>query len=39
MPKAFATDAEVLKYVASTKGAIGYVSGGGRYRRRQEDSR
>jgi ABC-type phosphate transport system substrate-binding protein len=26
-PKAFATDAEVLKFVASTKGAIGYVSG------------
>jgi ABC-type phosphate transport system substrate-binding protein len=26
-PKAFASDAEVLKYVASTKGAIGYVSG------------
>ena len=25
-PKAFATDAEVLKYVAGTKGAIGYVS-------------
>ena len=25
-PKAFASDAEVLKYVASTKGAIGYVS-------------
>jgi ABC-type phosphate transport system substrate-binding protein len=25
-PKAFATDAEVLKYVMSTKGAIGYVS-------------
>ena len=24
-PKAFASDAEVLKYVASTKGAIGYV--------------
>jgi hypothetical protein len=28
MPKSFASDAEVLKYVASTKGAIGYVSGG-----------
>ena len=27
MPKAFATDAEVLAYVAKTKGAIGYVSG------------
>jgi hypothetical protein len=26
MPKSFASDAEVLKYVASTKGAIGYVS-------------
>jgi ABC-type phosphate transport system substrate-binding protein len=25
-PKAFASDAEVLKYVMSTKGAIGYVS-------------
>jgi ABC-type phosphate transport system substrate-binding protein len=25
-PKSFATDAEVLKYVMSTKGAIGYVS-------------
>jgi ABC-type phosphate transport system substrate-binding protein len=24
-PKAFASDAEVLKYVATTKGAIGYV--------------
>ena len=28
MPKSFASDAEVIKYVASTKGAIGYVSGG-----------
>jgi hypothetical protein len=28
MPKSFASDAEVLKYVASTKGAIGYVSAG-----------
>ena len=28
MPKAFASDAEVAKYVASTKGAIGYVSAG-----------
>lgn len=27
MPKSFATDAEVVKYVAATKGAIGYVSG------------
>ena len=26
-PKTFASDAEVLKYVTSTKGAIGYVSG------------
>jgi hypothetical protein len=26
MPKSFASDAEVVKYVASTKGAIGYVS-------------
>jgi len=25
-PKAFSTDAEVVKYVLSTKGAIGYVS-------------
>lgn len=25
-PKAFATDAEVVKYVAATRGAIGYVS-------------
>jgi hypothetical protein len=28
MPKSFGSDAEVIKYVASTKGAIGYVSGG-----------
>jgi ABC-type phosphate transport system substrate-binding protein len=28
MPKAFASDAEVIRYVASTKGAIGYVSSG-----------
>jgi ABC-type phosphate transport system substrate-binding protein len=28
MPKSFATDAEVVKYVATTKGAIGYVAGG-----------
>jgi hypothetical protein len=28
MPKSFASDADVIKYVASTKGAIGYVSGG-----------
>jgi ABC-type phosphate transport system substrate-binding protein len=28
MPKSFASEAEVVKYVASTKGAIGYVSGG-----------
>jgi ABC-type phosphate transport system substrate-binding protein len=27
MPKAFASDAEIVKYVTSTKGAIGYVSG------------
>jgi ABC-type phosphate transport system substrate-binding protein len=26
MPKAFASDAEVVKYVAGTKGAIGYIS-------------
>ena len=25
-PKAFANDADVVKYVAATKGAIGYVS-------------
>jgi hypothetical protein len=28
MPKSFATEAEVVKYVAATKGAVGYVSGG-----------
>jgi ABC-type phosphate transport system substrate-binding protein len=28
MPKAFATDAEVVAYVEKTKGAIGYVSAG-----------
>jgi ABC-type phosphate transport system substrate-binding protein len=28
MPKTLATDAEVLAYVAKTKGAIGYVSAG-----------
>jgi ABC-type phosphate transport system substrate-binding protein len=28
MPKSFATDADVAKYVAATKGAIGYVSAG-----------
>jgi ABC-type phosphate transport system substrate-binding protein len=27
MPKSFATDAEIVKYVAATKGAIGYISG------------
>ena len=27
MPKAFATDAEIVKYVVATKGAIGYISG------------
>jgi ABC-type phosphate transport system substrate-binding protein len=27
MPKSFASDAEIVKYVAATKGAIGYVSG------------
>jgi ABC-type phosphate transport system substrate-binding protein len=27
-PKAFASDAEIVKYVASTKGAIGYISAG-----------
>jgi ABC-type phosphate transport system substrate-binding protein len=28
MPKTFATDAEVVAYVAKTKGAIGYVAAG-----------
>ncbi len=28
MPKALGSDAEVVAYVAKTKGAIGYVSGG-----------
>jgi len=28
MPKTLASDAEVVAYVAKTKGAIGYVSGG-----------
>jgi hypothetical protein len=28
MPKSLASDAEVVAYVAKTKGAIGYVSGG-----------
>ena len=28
MPKSFASDAEIVKYVAATKGAIGYVSSG-----------
>lgn len=28
MPKAFATDAQVVSYVEKTKGAIGYVSAG-----------
>ena len=28
MPKAFGSDAEIVKYVAATKGAIGYVSAG-----------
>jgi len=28
MPKALASDAEVVSYVAKTKGAIGYVSAG-----------
>jgi ABC-type phosphate transport system substrate-binding protein len=27
MPKAFASDADIVKYVTSTKGAIGYISG------------
>lgn len=27
MPKAFASDAEIVKYVTATKGAIGYISG------------
>ncbi|HZO57435.1 MAG TPA: hypothetical protein VFB63_32285 [Bryobacteraceae bacterium] len=29
MPKSFASDAEVVAYVAKTKGAIGYVSNAG----------
>ena len=37
-PRAFATNAEMLNYVMTTKGAIGYVSADGGYRRRQEDS-
>jgi ABC-type phosphate transport system substrate-binding protein len=28
MPKTFATDAEVVSYVAKTKGAVGYVAAG-----------
>jgi ABC-type phosphate transport system substrate-binding protein len=28
MPKSFASDAEIVKYVAATKGAIGYVNAG-----------
>jgi hypothetical protein len=28
MPKSFASDAEIVKFVAATKGAIGYVSAG-----------
>ena len=28
MPKAFASDAELVEYVAKTKGAVGYVSAG-----------
>jgi ABC-type phosphate transport system substrate-binding protein len=28
MPKSFASDAEIVKYVAKTPGAIGYVSAG-----------
>ena len=28
MPKSFASDAEIVKYVAATKGAIGYVASG-----------
>jgi ABC-type phosphate transport system substrate-binding protein len=27
MPKSFANDAEIIRYVAATKGAIGYISG------------
>jgi hypothetical protein len=27
MPKSFASEAEIVKYVAKTPGAIGYVSG------------
>jgi ABC-type phosphate transport system substrate-binding protein len=28
MPKTFASDAEVVSYVAKTKGAIGYIAAG-----------
>jgi hypothetical protein len=28
MPKSFASDAEIIRYVSNTKGAIGYVSAG-----------
>jgi hypothetical protein len=28
MPKSFGSDAEILKYVAATRGAIGYVTAG-----------
>ena len=28
MPKSFGSDAEIVKYVAATKGAMGYVSAG-----------
>jgi hypothetical protein len=28
MPKTFATDAEVISYVAKTKGAVGYIAAG-----------
>lgn len=27
MPRSFASDAEIVRYVAGTKGAIGYISG------------
>jgi hypothetical protein len=27
LPKTFASDAEMINYVAKTKGAVGYVSG------------
>ena len=37
MPKSFASEADIVKYVAKTPGAIGYVSAGGGRGRREED--